>query len=305
MAPVPTIRLFEAEPDLLRFVAREDRDEASKTELPVRALPNGDVDVREILLRAGSFGAVLLDGMLLQSVRLGERSGLRLLGPGDLLALSGSPPPMIEVDASCRATVVTHVVLLGRALLLASRRWPLIVAGLHSRAGEQSDRIVTQLMICQLPRVDDRLLAMFWLLAESWGRVTPSGTMLPVVLTHDALGGLIGARRPTVTLALGELADRGAILRREEGWLLLHRPSLPAPGLVDAVEAPAPSGPLSSTWTANVAELAPDGATHALLRETVARLEAQHVRARGQHREGLERAAATRAQIAERRRLLS
>ncbi len=80
-------------------------------------------------------------------------------------------------------------------------------------------------MICQLPRVDDRLLAVMWLLAESWGQVTPAGTLLPIGLTHAALGGLVGARRPTVTLALGSLTADGALRREERGWLLLRSPN--------------------------------------------------------------------------------
>jgi hypothetical protein len=60
--------------------------------------------------------------------------------------------------------------------------------------------------------------------------VTPSGTVLPVALTHDALGECIGARRPTVSLALKELADRGALVRLDEGWLLLEpMPNLSPP----------------------------------------------------------------------------
>jgi hypothetical protein len=48
---------------------------------------------------------------------------------------------------------------------------------------------------------------------------------LPVGLTHEAFGALIGARRPTVSLALSELIERGAIVRQHNGWLLLE--SLP------------------------------------------------------------------------------
>jgi hypothetical protein len=90
---------------------------------------------------------------------------------------------------------------------------------------QQAERLTTQLVVCQLPRVDQRLLALMWLLAESWGRVTPAGTTLPLKLTHDALGALIGARRPTVTLALRDLSERGAIVRQDQGWLLLEAPA--------------------------------------------------------------------------------
>ena len=83
--------------------------------------------------------------------------------------------------------------------------------------------------ICQLPRVEDRVLAILWLLAESWGRVSAEGVLLPIDLTHQALGELIGAKRPTVTLAVGQLARRGAAERRTAGWML-H--DAPPPGIV-------------------------------------------------------------------------
>jgi hypothetical protein len=48
---------------------------------------------------------------------------------------------------------------------------------------------------------------------------------------------MVGARRPTVTLALGELADRGAVIQREGGWLLLE-PPLQQEREIRAVEGP-------------------------------------------------------------------
>jgi CRP-like cAMP-binding protein len=225
MGPETTIRLFEAEPDLMRFLGEDDAQLARETRLPVQALPKGDVDVRRLLERAGAFGALVLDGMLQQSLRLGSHAGLRLLGPGDVLSLTHAPGSMLVTESGDRALVPTRLALLEREMLLAVRRWPQIAAGLHAHFGEQSERLMTQLMICQLPRVDDRLLALMWLLAESWGQVTPAGTVLPIALTHAALGGLIGARRPTVTLALGNLATSGLVRREPRGWLLLGSPN--------------------------------------------------------------------------------
>jgi CRP-like cAMP-binding protein len=163
--------------------------------------------------------------MLQQSVRLGSHAGLRLLGPGDVVTLTHAPRSIIVTETACRALAPTRLALLEREMLLAVRRWPQIAAGLHAHLAEQSERLMTQLMICQLPRVDDRLLALMWLLAESWGLVTPTGTVLPIGLTHAALGGLIGARRPTVTLALGNLSTGGLVRREPRGWLLLGSPS--------------------------------------------------------------------------------
>jgi len=59
-------------------------------------------------------------------------------------------------------------------------------------------------------------MALMWLLAESWGRVTPAGIRLPLSLSHEVLGGLIGSRRPTVTLALTKLAEQGSLTRQDD-----------------------------------------------------------------------------------------
>ena len=134
-------------------------------------------------------------------------------------------------------------------------------------------------------RVDQRLLGLMWLLAESWGQVTPSGTTLPLALTHDALGRLIGARRPTVTLALGELTDRGAIVRQVRGWLLLER--LPAAsGPRPRLEEPEPLNETVSDWgTAPRPVEHTDGgelsdAERDELRQTFIRLRAEYARNR-------------------------
>ena len=49
--------------------------------------------------------------------------------------------------------------------------------------------------------------------------------MIPLALTHRILGQLVGARRPTVSTALAELAERGELSRRADGaWLLRGDP---------------------------------------------------------------------------------
>ena len=55
--------------------------------------------------------------------------------------------------------------------------------------------------------------------------------MLPLRLQHESLGHIIGAKRPTVTLALQRLAERGLVQRRQDGtWSL---PSTPPDELAD------------------------------------------------------------------------
>jgi CRP-like cAMP-binding protein len=245
------------------------------------------VAVSELLDHASGFGAVVLSGMLVERMRVGDQVGLRLLGPGDVLSLTKQSRSMLLSYADCRAVTDVRLALLGRELLLAVQRWPQLLAALHVRMAEQSDRLAAQLVICQLPRVDQRLLAVMWLLAESWGHVTAAGTSLPLGLTHDLLGGLIGARRSTVTLALGELAERGALIRQDRGWLLLEPPPQPS-ALLPEIEEPRVLAEVGPQWSETVEE--PDlETTGAHLLDTVRRLREEHVRNREHVRAQLER----------------
>jgi hypothetical protein len=86
-------------------------------------------------------------------------------------------------------------------------------------------RLATHQAIVQAPRVERRLELALWQLAERWGRVVPGGVLLPIALTHATLGRLVGASRPTITLALQSLLREEAVQRRQDGsWLLTGTP---------------------------------------------------------------------------------
>jgi CRP-like cAMP-binding protein len=299
MATASKVSLLEVEPDLARFLSEEDRLQASRVSLPAHAV-RGDFDVAGLLARANAFGAVIYEGMVLDRVRVGEQATLRLLGPGDLLSASTGARSRLLAETDCSAVADTRLVLLDDRMLLAAQRWPRLFTALQQRSAEQAERITLQLAICQLPRVTDRVLALMWLLAESWGRVTPSGVSLPLSLTHDVLGGMIGARRPTVTLALGELADRGAIVRQDHGWLLLEPFAEPAPAK-SRVDTPELVPPAPSAWSSPPASLAETIETHAELMESVARLRIEHAKARERVRERIAQVQRSRERVRQRR----
>jgi len=72
--------------------------------------------------------------------------------------------------------------------------------------------------------------ATLWVVAAigRWGRVTPDGVVVPLELTHAALARVLGAARPTVTLAIRELERAGCLARRADGrWLLPVVPDAP------------------------------------------------------------------------------
>jgi CRP-like cAMP-binding protein len=75
--------------------------------------------------------------------------------------------------------------------------------------------------LSHLTRVEDKLLATLWHLAGSWGRVTADGVTMPFRLTHEVLGEIIGAQRPSVTQAMGQLQQRGEVIRMADGRYLL------------------------------------------------------------------------------------
>jgi CRP/FNR family cyclic AMP-dependent transcriptional regulator len=225
--------------------------------LPVTGVDKGG-DVAGLLERSDAFGAIVLEGMLVQTMQIGEDPTLRLIGPGSFVPPPQPPRSMPVVDARLFVPVATRLVLLDDHLLVAARRWPQIVSGLHTRMLEHSERLATQLAICQLPRVEDRLMALMWLLAEFWGRVTPAGIRLPLSLSHEVLGGLVGARRSTVSLALSKLAEQGSLIRQQDEWLILEPPAAPV-----STEPQAPqvllTAPGSSVWAAqDLVEQPPD-----------------------------------------------
>ncbi len=246
MPPPHAVQLLAVEPDIGRYLTNEERAVAERVTVPVRDVMPGQLEVEALLGRSGAFGAFIVSGMLLHQLQIADQSALRLLGPGDIVSRSGAPPSLLT-GSHCSAAAPTRLAMLGREMLLATRRWPGMVAGLHTRMAEQGERLGTQLAICQLPRVDQRLLSLMWLLAETWGHVTPHGTRLPMTLTHETLGGLIGARRPTVTLALRDLGERGALLRQGDGWLLLEPPPEPN-GLHEPLASPLLSDGENADW---------------------------------------------------------
>jgi hypothetical protein len=299
LASRQSISVLDLDPEVARLLSPEDRASAAAVRLPVFTISESGTQIDPELARRGAFGATLLDGLVIQQVRLGDRIAMTLLGPGDVIAhpLGSLPPPLI-LSGSQRVTAgLVRMASFGSRTLLALSRWPQLTLALYGRMAQQAERLSAQLVVCQLPRVEDRVLGLMWLLAEPWGKVTSAGTRLPLVLTHEAIGTMVGAQRPTISLALRELTDRGALLRQADGWLLLQPPpgstGLPR-GEAEAADrteegealglaaAPALRVHSSSVWTIGWRDITPDPQAQsahiqAALHEAVARLQKQHL----------------------------
>lgn len=175
----------------------------------------------------GAIGYLVLDGLLTRQVTFAGRTTSELLGEGDLLRpwdhdVAG---PQLAMEWGWTILEPVRLALLDRRFAAVVARWPALVDALVSRALRRSRTLAFQLTLAQVKRVEDRLLLLMWQLAERWGRVGTDGVLIPVGLTHETLAMLVGARRPTVTTALGVLSRAGRIERTEHGWLLHGEPS--------------------------------------------------------------------------------
>jgi hypothetical protein len=223
------VRLLEADPDLGALLAEPRRSEAER-ELVVRThrLTVGPWDVARLTgASADHVGLLILDGVLSRELLVADHVSAELLGPGDLVRpwQSTGRSSLLPVDALWSVLSTLTVAVLDRRFAAEAARYPEITSALFDRLSERSLRLATTQAISQLTRVDRRLKALFWHLAERWGRVSGDGVVVPLALTHRILGQLVGARRPTVSTALSELAERDELVRRPDGsWLLRGDP---------------------------------------------------------------------------------
>jgi CRP-like cAMP-binding protein len=232
--PPSVISLIEADAELARAVPHD--------ELP---LAHRALTLREVTVAAGepmcpaapdTLGLLLVSGAFWREVQVGQGGAPQLFGPGAIVLHEPPPAELLSASTLGVALVRSRLAVLDRRLLLASTRWPGIAADVLRRLAEQERDLAVQAAICQLPRVDERLHALLWHLAGRWGRVGADGVRLGLRLTHATLGRFVGARRPTVSLALGQLRDRGLVERDSDGTWMLRG----APPALPVVERTAP-----------------------------------------------------------------
>ena len=192
--------------------------------------PDGVVDGQ-----GSPLGVVILDGLLVREATVGEHPCAELLGPGDFFHAGPEPDTDELLPRRVEWTVLapSRVAPLDADFVASAALWPEVLTTLLDRAGRRADRLAVLQAITHLTRVDDRLHALLWYLAERWGRVGPDGVTLALRLPHRTLAGMVGARRPSVTTALGQLMARGDVERRADGaWMLRGGPPEAPDGLV-------------------------------------------------------------------------
>jgi CRP/FNR family transcriptional regulator, cyclic AMP receptor protein len=237
------IRLLEAQPDLGEGLSPADEADARRHVVAVlEDVPAGQWEPTGGYAPDPAFiGLLVIEGTLSRDVELGGRRCSELLGPGDLLR----PWDYDEGDAASVPTESAWTVLEpARLAVLDGRfarvacRYPELMAKLIGRTLRRSRWLSILLTISSMPRVDARVQALLWHLADRWGRVTLDGVVVPVRLTHEMIGRLVGAHRPSVTTALSELSRSGRIARTPQGWLLRGDPPS-----ATAIATPPPARP--------------------------------------------------------------
>lgn len=196
---------------------------------PIIEIPRGPWDpatAKRHAQHGRAFACLVVDGLLERSVRLGSHTATGLLGPRDLVGMRESAENAPGARTDFHACTPARIAVLDQRFTACLQRWPRMAERLNDSAMEQVGRASIQQAVSQLPRAEARLLALFWLLADRWGRVGQDGVRIDLALTHEALGRLVGAQRPTVSLALRDLADEGLLQRLPTGGWLLARSSL-------------------------------------------------------------------------------
>ncbi|UGS35769.1 helix-turn-helix domain-containing protein [Capillimicrobium parvum] len=218
------VDILEADPDLAEGLSEAEREAAARhLVVPSVEIAPGPWCPDDLGRQcAGALGVLVLDGVLSRMLTLAGRTTGELLGAGDILRPWEDDDPMPRVDFDVQWSVLepAQLAVLDRRFVAGAVRWPSLIAEVSHRALRRSRGLSLQLALGQIPRVDGRLLLLFWRLAERWGRMTPDGISVPLKLTHETLGALVAARRPSVTSALGRLAESGLLQRSDGGWLL-------------------------------------------------------------------------------------
>lgn len=222
VSAVRVVQLLECDPDLGDGLSPQERATASLG-LPVQAtsLERGSWHPRSHSPEPGHLGYLVIEGLLLRRVEVGQGASVELLGRGDLLR------PWQEDAASFCASSwevlePTSVILLGPGLARSLAQWPAVGSSILERGVRRSRALAAAAAIASIVGIEERLLILLWQLGERWGEMDKDGIRISIRLPHRVLAELVGARRPSVTTALAELQQAGRLSSTPDGDWVLH-----------------------------------------------------------------------------------
>ncbi|HEY7630722.1 MAG TPA: helix-turn-helix domain-containing protein [Thermoleophilaceae bacterium] len=220
------LRLLVVDPDLGADLSPDDEAEArERVVVPGLRLEVGDESALDRRIdRQGLIGFLVVEGLLLREIEVAGTVAAELIGAGDLIHPGDvRASDLSPLHGKLRWTVLepSRVGVLDGTFTMRASQWPEIFGRIALRAVWRTHGLALNLAISHQSRIEDRLLLLFWHLAQRWGRVSTDGVRLTLPLTHQTLAKLVSAQRPTVTNALGVLRERRLLLRDEDrSWLL-------------------------------------------------------------------------------------
>jgi CRP/FNR family transcriptional regulator, cyclic AMP receptor protein len=218
------VRLFEADPDLIRRVDPELGERLRRRVLAEALhLQNGPWDPSEHL-GDNVLGALVLDGVVTMSVTLNGRRGVELFGQGDIICWqSRDAQESVQFDVSWTIHRPAWLAMLDEDFQVAVARCPEILVELVERVARRHSTAHSR-ALAQMPALEHRLLVLLWQLADRWGIVQPEGVRLDLGISHTTIGDLVGAQRQSVSRALGRLLATRQLQRDGRSWLLVGAP---------------------------------------------------------------------------------
>jgi CRP-like cAMP-binding protein len=212
--------LLSLDPDLGRYLTPQRR--AAVEPLLWAAVADATGGEWNLAPRPSGIGVLLVRGLLAREVRVRDTTSAELLGPGDLIrAPADAELDVLAAPVRCTVLQPARVALLDASVARVFAEFPELMMSVLDRVSAHARRLAVTQAISHLTGVDRRVETLLWHLADRWGRVTPDGIVVPVRLSHRLLGSLVGARRPTVSTAVAQLAGSGRVVPYGvEGWLL-------------------------------------------------------------------------------------
>ncbi len=189
-------------------------------------LPAGPFDPRVLVGDpTGWLGLMVVNGLAMVQVDAGRAPIGWLVGAEDVVR----PWEMHEVSllaaASWQALMPVRLALLDADFARRVAGFTSITEAFIAKTMQTSHWLFAKSLVTGTSVIEERLLLLFALLGERWGKATSAGVMVAMPLTHQVLASLIGARRPSVSTALRGLAQSGLLRRTPQGWLLCRAPA--------------------------------------------------------------------------------
>lgn len=233
------VRLLDADPDLAEGLTPQELLAATRHAVaPLIEVPVGEWKPAP-RPEAAPLGALVLRGVVVRQVRVGNRQAAELIGPGEIIrpadADDGLQAP-VPYETTWWVVQQAELALLDERFAQVAGRFPSILDRVFGRMAERATSTTVLLAISQLAGLEVRILALLWHLADRFGQVERDGVVIPIRLTHEILSRLAGAQRPSVTTALNRL-KRGGHVRRGPGgcWVLPGCPPTEMPSELAAV----------------------------------------------------------------------